>query len=271
MFAAGALACALTLGAAGSAFAVSARPVVAPPAPNTAPPSTVYGQNGQSLPAPGITVREKKSVDQQVQDAADDLDDYENGPAQGIADPFEPWNRFWFGFNDIFYMYVADPAYKAWEAITPHQLRKGLHNFWHNLLFPVRFINNLLQLRFKEAGVEFGRFIINTTAGVGGLVDVAKNKKTIVPVDPSGEDFGQTLGRWGIPHGSSGPFSARVPCAKPSAWPATISSIRASRPATLFIPGTFPAAFPRASSSMTSIRYSRPTSTSRRRPWIRTS
>ena len=184
MFAAGALACALTLGAAGSAFAVSARPVVAPPAPNTAPPSTVYGQNGQSLPAPGITVREKKSVDQQVQDAADDLDDYGNGPTQSIADPFEPWNRFWFGFNDIFYMYVADPAYKAWEAITPHQLRKGLHNFWHNLLFPVRFINNLLQLRFKEAGVEFGRFIINTTAGVGGLVDVAKNKKTIVPVDP---------------------------------------------------------------------------------------
>ena len=58
-----------------------------------------------------------------------------------------------------------------------------------------------IQLRFKEAGVEFGRFIINTTAGVGGLVDVAKNKKTIVPVDPSGEDFGQTLGRWGIPHG----------------------------------------------------------------------
>ena len=156
---------------------------------------------GQSLPAPGITVREKKSVDQQVQDAADDLDDYGNGPTQSIADPFEPWNRFWFGFNDIFYMYVADPAYKAWEAITPHQLRKGLHNFWHNLLFPVRFINNLLQLRFKEAGVEFGRFIINTTAGVGGLVDVAKNKKTIVPVDPSGEDFGQTLGRWGIPHG----------------------------------------------------------------------
>ena len=122
MFAAGALACALTLGAAGSAFAVSARPVVEPPAPNTAPPSTVYGQNGQSLPAPGITVREKKSVDQQVQDAADDLDDYGNGPTQSIADPFEPWNRFWFGFNDIFYMYVADPAYKAWEAITPHQL-----------------------------------------------------------------------------------------------------------------------------------------------------
>lgn len=60
MFAAGALACALTLGAAGSAFAVSARPVVAPPAP-TAPPSTVYGQNGQSLPAPGITVRKKRA------------------------------------------------------------------------------------------------------------------------------------------------------------------------------------------------------------------
>lgn len=61
MFAAGALACALTLGAAGSAFARLSEAVVAPPAPNTAPPSTVYGQNGQSLPAPGITVREKRA------------------------------------------------------------------------------------------------------------------------------------------------------------------------------------------------------------------
>ncbi|MBQ1420421.1 MAG: VacJ family lipoprotein, partial [Desulfovibrio sp.] len=79
--------------------------------------------------------------------------------------------------------------------------RTGISNVFRNLLFPMRFINNLLQFRFKEAGVEFGRFIVNSTAGLGGLVDVAKHKKTIVPVHPEGEDFGQTLGRWGFGHG----------------------------------------------------------------------
>ncbi|MBR4747063.1 MAG: VacJ family lipoprotein, partial [Desulfovibrio sp.] len=77
----------------------------------------------------------------------------------------------------------------------------GISNVFRNLLFPMRFINNLLQFRFKEAGVEFGRFIVNSTAGLGGLVDIAKHKKTIVPVHPEGEDFGQTLGRWGFGHG----------------------------------------------------------------------
>lgn len=167
-------------------------------------PSAVYGQHGNGLPTTGIFLRKKRSVDQQVTASIDDLeelDDYASGEPQLIADPIEPWNRFWFGFNDIFYLYVANPAYRFWETVTPRQLRTGIKNVFHNLLFPMRFINNLLQFRFKEAGVEFGRFIVNSTAGLGGLVDVAKHKKTIVPVHPEGEDFGQTLGRWGFGHG----------------------------------------------------------------------
>ena len=167
-------------------------------------PSAIYGQHGNGLPTTGIFLRKKRSVDQQVTASIDDLeelDDYASGEPQLIADPIEPWNRFWFGFNDIFYLYVANPAYRFWETVTPRQLRTGIKNVFHNLLFPMRFINNLLQFRFKEAGVEFGRFIVNSTAGLGGLVDVAKHKKTIVPVHPEGEDFGQTLGRWGIGHG----------------------------------------------------------------------
>ena len=167
-------------------------------------PSAIYGQHGNGLPTTGIFLRKKRSVDQQVTASIDDLeelDDYASGEPQLIADPIEPWNRFWFGFNDIFYLYVANPAYRFWETVTPRQLRTGIKNVFHNLLFPMRFINNLLQFRFKEAGVEFGRFIVNSTAGLGGLVDVAKHKKTIVPVHPEGEDFGQTLGRWGFGHG----------------------------------------------------------------------
>ena len=89
-----------------------------------------------------------------------------------------------------------------------------MKNFFSNLLFPVRFVNNILQFRFFEAGVEFGRFIINTTSSAG-FADVAKGHKTIVPIDPTGEDFGQTLGRWGLGHGFYivwpiiGPSSAR--------------------------------------------------------------
>jgi phospholipid-binding lipoprotein MlaA len=129
------------------------------------------------------------------------LDDYDEMPRTVISDPLEPWNRFWFGFNDGFYTYVADPMYRGYAFIMPQEFRNGLHNFFYNLLFPLRFVNNLLQGRPLEAGVEFGRFIVNTTVGIGGLFDVTKDRKTIVPVDPDGEDLGQTLGRWGIGHG----------------------------------------------------------------------
>lgn len=154
-------------------------------------PSTIYG--GSPALAPGaVTVHDKNSPD-----IVTDLDDYDKEPVASIADPIEPWNRFWFKFNDIFYLHVAKPVYTGWTYITPQCLRNGLSNLFANLLFPTRFINSLLQLRFLEAGVEFSRFMMNVM-GSAGFANLAKDKKTIVPVDPSGEDFGQTLGRWGF-------------------------------------------------------------------------
>ncbi|MCR5814669.1 MAG: VacJ family lipoprotein [Desulfovibrio sp.] len=152
--------------------------------------------------APGAISVEAKPLERGLAagDGVDELDDYETPDAQAVYDPFEGWNRFWFRFNDKFYLYVADPIYRGWQAITPHQLRTGLKNFFHNLLFPVRFVNNLLQFKFKAAGVEFGRFMMNTMCSVG-FADPASTKKTIVPVDSAGEDFGQTLGYWGVGHG----------------------------------------------------------------------
>lgn len=171
-------------------------------------PSTIY-TNAPTLAPGAVTVRPYGYTMK-----SDTLDDYDTTPAASISDPLEPWNRFWFHFNDIFYIYIAKPAYNAWVYVTPHQLRNGLSNFFSNLLFPMRFVNNILQFRFLEAGVEFGRFFINTTSSLG-FANVAKDKKTIVPVDPYGEDFGQTLGRWGLGHGFYvvwpfiGPSSAR--------------------------------------------------------------
>lgn len=134
--------------------------------------------------------------------APESLDDYDTVAATAsIADPLEPWNRFWFHFNDFIYLRIAAPLYRGYDAIMPDPVQSGLKNVLHNLLFPVRFINCLLQGKFRGAGVEFGRFLVNTTVGMGGLINVAKNKKTVVPMDSIGEDFGQTLGSWGIGHG----------------------------------------------------------------------
>jgi phospholipid-binding lipoprotein MlaA len=128
---------------------------------------------------------------------ADDLDDYAGAPAQTIPDPLEGWNRFWFSFNDVIYTWCFQPLFRAYVFVTPQQMRSGLRNVMTNALFPVRFVNSLLQGKFLAAGVEMGRFVLNTTVGVGGWLNVARDKKTIVPVDPDGEDFGQTLGVWG--------------------------------------------------------------------------
>lgn len=129
----------------------------------------------------------------------DDDDDYLDSVARVVPDPLEPWNRAMFTFNDAVIDYVARPAYKGYAYVTPRFMRTGIKNFFHNLAFPVRFTNNLLQGRGKAAGVEMSRFVLNTTAGLGGLFDVAKHKKPIVPVED--EDMGQTFGVWGIGEG----------------------------------------------------------------------
>ncbi len=151
----------------------------APAAPATEhAPSSLYDSSSPTMPAGAISVH--PYAHEQLADG-DSLDDYDSEPLTSIADPLEPWNRFWFAFNDIF--------------------RGGVKNFYANILMPKRMINSLLQFRVKEAFVEFGRFCMNTTVGLGGFADVASTKKILVDIDPGGEDFGQTLGRWGIGHG----------------------------------------------------------------------
>jgi len=165
----------------------------------------------------------------------DELDDYASAPLRTIADPLERWNRFWFGFNDVFYTYFFRPLYKAYAFITPRELRAGLKNALANALFPVRFVNCFLQGKFLAAGVELGRFVVNSTLGIGGLIDVTKDRKTIVPVDPDGEDFGQTLGVWGAGPGFYlvwpviGPSNARDTVGRAVDW---------LMDPLLFVPGT---------------------------------
>ena len=119
---------------------------------------------------------------------------------QIIPDPLESWNRAMFVFNDGLITYVARPASTAYAAVTPQAFRDGFDNFFNNLLFPMRFINNLLQGKGYAAGQEFGKFIINTTAGLGGFINyTGLNHPELASLED--EDFGQTLGVWGLGEG----------------------------------------------------------------------
>jgi len=136
-------------------------------------------------------------------------DEYDLAPT--IADPLEGFNRAMFWLNDYLYFYVARPAAQVWGAVVPQPLRQGLSNAFYNLRFPIRFVNCLLQGKPRRAGAETGRFLLNSTFGLGGLINVAQG----VNLDPPREDLGQTLGVWGLGHGFYiylpfvGPSSAR--------------------------------------------------------------
>lgn len=112
-----------------------------------------------------------------------------------IADPIEPVNRAFFHFNDKLYFWVFKPVATGYKTIIPEDGRVGVHNFFSNFTTPVRLVNCLLQARFKGAGNETLRFVINTTYGLGGLLDTAKKEFNI---EKQEADFGQTLGVWGM-------------------------------------------------------------------------
>lgn len=131
----------------------------------------------------------------------DDYDRYleEAYDTQVIPDPLEPWNRAMFCVNDVLVTYVAHPVNDAYTFVTPEPVRTGLGNFFTNWLFPVRFVNNLLQGNPERAYKEFARFFINTGAGLGGFIDVASTEPALQNIPPA--DLGQTFGKWGFGEG----------------------------------------------------------------------
>lgn len=114
---------------------------------------------------------------------------------QTIPDPFEPINRVFFKVNDKIYFWVLKPLAKGYMVVIPENARISVSNFVSNVTTPIRFANCLLQLNIKGAGKELVRLMLNSTFGVGGLFDVAKDEFNITKQN---EDFGQTLGFWGL-------------------------------------------------------------------------
>ena len=112
-------------------------------------------------------------------------------------DPFEKFNRAMFKFNTKVDRYFAKPLAKGYRAVTPRPVRKGISNFFSNLREPIVILNDVLQGKVKQAGSDLGRFLMNSTLGLFGFIDVA-SKAGLKKHD---EDFGQTLGKWGIKDG----------------------------------------------------------------------
>lgn len=113
-------------------------------------------------------------------------------------DPLESFNRDMFGFNEDLDTAVIKPVAETYRDHVPAPVRDGVRNFFSNLNDVVVFANDFLQLKWREAIDDLGRVLVNTTLGVGGFRDVA----TELGVAKRNEDFGQTLGYWGMPAGS---------------------------------------------------------------------
>ncbi len=116
--------------------------------------------------------------------------------SEGDSDPWEPFNTKMFRFNhDVLDRYVLKPVAHAWNFVLPDVVQRSLRNAIDNTNMPSRLVNSLAQGKFIGAGREVARFTINTTIGIGGLLDIAKDG---LGIDKSDEDTGQTLGFYGV-------------------------------------------------------------------------
>src|SRR5210317_1576487 len=116
-----------------------------------------------------------------------------------LQDPWEGFNRGVFNFNESLDRAILKPVAQGYRFIMPDVAEQGVSNFFDNLRDVVTFFNNLLQLKPVEATQDLSRVLINTTIGIGGLFDVA----SAMNIPKNDEDFGQTLGAWGV---ESGPY-----------------------------------------------------------------
>lgn len=113
-------------------------------------------------------------------------------------DPWQPYNEVVFEFNYRLDKYLFKPLAQGYDFVVPDAAQRGVSNAFHNVRFAPRFFNNVFQGKFKGAGLEVSRFLINTTIGIGGLFDPAEDLFDLTTPD---EDFGQTLGYYGVEPG----------------------------------------------------------------------
>ena len=157
-------------------------------------------------PAPSVSKSAPKSKDPTIRiqkkaapaPAGDDLDEYSQ--VASILDPAEPLNRGTFWLNHQLYNYLLRPVSKAYEFVLPSPARQAIHNIFDNVEYPVRVVNHALQFEFKRADLETRKFLVNSVAGVGGILKVSDRIPELANIPPA--DTGQTFAKWGMGHGA---------------------------------------------------------------------
>lgn len=183
----------------------------------------IFGQDNQGSDDNADKRKKVKSVtennikkQQENQDQTNESDALDDDPFEeeksDVADPFEPINRGVHYVNDFFFIWFFNPFATGYSYITPRFLRKGIDNAFENLKMPAKLVSSLGQADLGKAGRTLARFTVNSTIGIGGLIDVGDvlfNMKRI------NEDMGQMFAKWKIGHGFYyvipffGPSSAR--------------------------------------------------------------
>ena len=135
-------------------------------------------------------------------------EDAETRAASDVYDPWQGMNRRIYNFNYHFDRYIFLPATRGYQNVTPDIAEEGVSNFFDNLRDVNTFLNSVLQLSPKKSAQSLGRVAVNSTVGLLGLIDVA----TMFGINRPEEDFGQTMGRWGV---GAGPY-LMVPVLGPS-------------------------------------------------------
>ena len=141
-------------------------------------------------------------LDSDAEEVTDDFgfDPFEDAEAQTVDeyDPWEGFNILAFEFNLKLDKYLVKPVAKAYNFVVPNIVQQGMYNLAQNIRFVPRFLNNVFQAKFKGASIEMGRFLINSTVGIGGFFDPATR---FLDLKTPPEDTGQTLGVYGVPPG----------------------------------------------------------------------
>ncbi len=177
--------------------------------------STETLKNLENEAEPTLVESAEASVDEERAFEDELIDPFDESPQEAQIeeyDPFEPVNSVVFEFNYQFDNYLLKPAAQVYNFFIPAEVQHSIVNVFQNARFVPRFLNNLFQAKFRGAGIEMSRFLINSTLGVGGLFDPAK---IMFDLDTPLEDLGQTLGSYGVPPGPYlvmpfyGPFTLR--------------------------------------------------------------
>ena len=150
--------------------------------------------------APPATAEEPEGKAEGGEDDFDyGMEDVPTAEQVEIADPLEPFNRAMFTFNDRLYFWVLKPVAEGYSAVLPEPARVSVSNVFSNLRSPIRLVNCLLQANFIGAATELFRFMLNSTIGLAGLFDPAGGEE--IGLVRQDEDFGQTLGSYGVGQG----------------------------------------------------------------------